>query len=141
MIRNAVLALPLALFPAGASAGLLTCEFTEPFFSIRFDSETGVVTYKSPDELDPDTGDIVPSVIAESARLRLVGDSFPPKMVLEAGSETILDITISGQGSDGMSDRFYPMEGVYGRFTGGCAASKAPSFDPYDLYEDLGIVF
>jgi hypothetical protein len=62
-------------------------------------------------------------------------------MALEAGGEVVLDITISGQGSDGMSARFYPMAGAYGRHTGGCEASSAPSFDLYDLYENLGIAF
>lgn len=141
MIRRTVLSLPLALFSAHALAGTLACEFTEPFFSIGFDSKTGAVTFASPDEADPDTGRIVPKIIAEGARLRSIEDSVPPRIVLEADDTTLLDITISGRGSDGMSARLYPMEGVYGRFAGGCEASLAASFDLYDLYEDLGIAF
>lgn len=123
-----------------AAAGVLTCRFTEPFFVIAFDSATGVVTLTSPDESDPATGKIVPRIIAEGAKLSRSGAWVGyPTLTLDAGAERILDIRLTGQGSDGMSETVFPMEGVYGAHVGGCEATKAPAYDLFELYRDLGI--
>lgn len=130
----------VALMLGDASGGVLTCRFTEPFFVIAFDSATGVVTLTSPDESDPATGKIMPRIIAEGAKLTRsdvwVGY---PTLTLDAGKERILDIRLSGQGSDGMSETVFPMEGVYGTSVGGCEATAAPAYDLFELYRDLGI--
>ncbi len=123
-----------------AAAGVLTCHFTEPFFVIVFDSATGIVTLTSPDDSDPETGKIEPKVIAEGAKLTR-SDAWVgyPTLTLDAGEERILDIKFTGQGSDGMSETVFPMEGVYGTNVGGCEATRAPAYDLYELYRDLGI--
>lgn len=130
----------LAFSAADAAAGVLTCRFTEPFFVLAFDSATGIVTLASPDESDPETGRITPRIIAEEAKLSRsdvwVGY---PTLTLDAGGERILDVRLSGQGSDGMSETVFPMEGVYGANVGGCEATKAPAYDLFELYQDLGI--
>ena len=138
--RAAAAAAVLMLSTAGASAGVLTCRFTEPFFDVAFDSTTGVVTLTSPDDSDPATGKIEPKVIAEGARLTRSGAWVGyPTLTLDAGGKRILDIRLTGQGSDGMSETVFPMEGVYGSNVGGCEATRAPAYDLFELYRDLGI--
>lgn len=140
-VRTALAGAAAFMLSAGdASAGVLTCRFTEPFFMIALDSATGVVTLTSPDESDPATGKITPRVIAEGARLTRP-DAWVgyPTLTLDAGDERILDIKLTGQGSDGMSETVFPMEGVYGTYVGGCEATKAPAYDLFELYQDLGI--
>ena len=60
------------LMPLDAQAGVLSCSFTEPFFNISFDSATGVVTWISADETDPDTGKPIPKILAKSAKLEIL---------------------------------------------------------------------
>lgn len=140
--RLALLFMALStLMPAAASAGVLSCQFTEPFLTIAFDSATGVVTFASPDEIDVDTGKIVPRVIAEGAKLTR-SDAWVgyPTLTLDAADgKRILEIRMNGQGSDGMSESVFPMEGVHEARVGGCESTKAPAYNLYDFYEDLGI--
>ncbi|MGD9914465.1 MAG: hypothetical protein AB7S80_10320 [Rhizobiaceae bacterium] len=143
-----IAAVPLVLISGSAFAGTLRCSFTEPFFSIEFDSATKVVTFVSPNEADPQTGEIKPRVIAEGARIRRPGAwQDAPKLVLEGPSkanasafEPIVEMSVTGQGSDGMSDFTFPFEGRYGQNVGGCETSKAPAYDMYEVYEDIGVV-
>ncbi len=130
----------LAIPTGAASAGVLTCRFTEPFFVVAFDSATGIVTLTSPDDSDPATGRIVPKVVAEGAKLTR-SDAWVgyPTLTLDAAGKRILDIRLTGQGSDGMSETVFPMEGAYGTNVGGCEATKAPAYDLHELYQDLGI--
>ena len=131
-----------------AMAGTLRCSFTEPFFVIEFDSKTGVVTFISPDEADPDTGAIKPRVLAEGARVRRPGVwQDVPKLVLEApgkgpGSpfEPLVEIAVTGAGSDGMSESVFPFEGRFATHVGGCETGKAQAYDAYEVYEDIGVV-
>ena len=60
--KRILAALALLLSVAPSQAGTMRCSFTEPFFSIIFESETGKVTVISPDVTDPDTGKTVPEV-------------------------------------------------------------------------------
>ena len=133
-------ALPLLSFALPASAGLLTCQFTEPFFSLAFDSATGIVTMTSADDADPETGRIEPKVIAEGAKMRLA-DGWVGYQALElmAGGEKILELKMSGQGSDGMSEMVFPLDGIYGSLTGGCETTRAPAYDAYEMFQDLGV--
>ena len=81
------LGLALMLLPLEAQAGVLSCSFTEPFFSISFDSATGVVTWVSADESDPDTGKPIPKILATSAKLEILDyDASGQKLRLSNGS-------------------------------------------------------
>ncbi|MGE0501289.1 MAG: hypothetical protein AB7I79_06440 [Rhizobiaceae bacterium] len=133
----AIIALLVGCGPA--SAGVLTCSFTEPFFTITFDSATGVVTWVSADEADVDTGEIKPRVIAENARLRR-SDVWEghETYFLESDVETILTLKVNGRGSDGMSEMVFPFEGISGGRSGGCESDKAPAYDMYEVFLDLG---
>jgi hypothetical protein len=138
-MRFLLVAIAVAALPGTGRAGTLVCQFTEPFFSISYDSETGRVTMISADETDPGTGQPLPRIIAEGAKLRNVKpDEGWRDLVLEKAGETILELKLTGQGSDGMSETVFPFEANYGSHDGGCDTGKYPAFDPYDLLQDLG---
>jgi hypothetical protein len=141
-------ALPLVLVASAAEAGTLRCSFTEPWFTIEFDSATGKVTYVSPDEVDEATGQPKPRVIAEGARVRRPGAWHDvPKLVLEKPGKSpgdpyvaIVEMSVTGQGSDGMSDLTFPFEGKYEQWAGGCDTEKAPAYDMGEVYDGIGVV-
>jgi uncharacterized membrane protein len=133
-----LIAIALALLAGQSQAGVLRCSFTEPFFSITFDSMTGKVTWISPDVFD-ESGNMVPQVLAEGARLQLLnpyGDGRTFR--IETDSQYIMQLRLTGEGSDGMSDSIFPFEATYGSNIGGCATEKYPAFNTYDIVEDLG---
>jgi len=144
------MALPVALAATAAEAGTLSCSFTEPFFTIEFDSATGKVTYTSPDEFDEVSGQPKPRLLSETARIRRAGvwgtaETYfleTPGKDPAAQPEIILEIRVTGRGEDGMSDTVFPFEGRYGegRLVGGCEASKAQACNIYDVYEELAVV-
>ena len=134
------LAAVLSLIAARGETGELRCSFTEPFFNLTFDSATGKVIELWADVTDPDTGQPIPQVITESGARLIAGDpSDSTSFRLVKGEETILDLKLTGNGSNGMSDTLYPFQAWRGRFDGGCETAKYPAFDVYDLVEDLGI--
>ena len=140
LAKRVLAALALLSIAAPSEAGTLRCSFTEPFFSIDFDSATGKVTEISPDVTDPETGKPVPTVLAEKARLEradLAGD--PMSLRLVNGSEIILTLKLTGQGSDGMSDNLFPFEAWRRGHDGGCETDKYPAFETYELLEDIGV--
>jgi hypothetical protein len=143
-------AMPLALGASAAEAGTLHCSFTEPFFVIDFDSATGTVVLTSPDVFEEGTGKPVPQVLSETARIRRSGvwntyETYfleTPAKDATTPAEIILEIRVTGNGEDGMSDVVFPFEGRYGegRLTGGCEASKAQAYDVHEVYQDIGVV-
>lgn len=138
-MRQWIFAAALVASPAPGWAGTLACHFTEPFLTITYDSQTGAVTLVSADETDPDTGKPVPRVLAEGAKLQSVPpDDYQPKLKLEKDGKTILELELTGQGSDGMSENIFPFEGRYGALVGGCETGKYPALDTYDLLQDIG---
>src|SRR5690606_10359503 len=125
MMRAVLAACALALLPTQAPAGVLSCSFTEPFFSIRFDSATGVVTSASPDDFED--GVLKPKVIAQGARLTLddVWEGHRTATLRSASGEVLMIVRFR-EGSDGMSDLVFPLEGQFGaephgNNIGGCA--------------------
>jgi hypothetical protein len=148
-IKRLAALLPLFLVSTEALAGKLRCSFTEPFFTIEFDSETGQVVFTSSDEFDEETGKLKPRVIAEGARIRRPGAwQGYSTLVLEVPGQdaatpptTIVEMKVTGQADDGMSEFVFPFEGHYGQWVGGCESSKAPAYNLGDAYDDLGVVY
>lgn len=138
-MRRPTMALATCLAVTAAHAGTLECHFTEPFFTVTFDSATGKVVLLSADETDPATGDPVPRTIAKGATLTAHPAQGWQELVLEGAGQTILTLKLTGRGSDGMSDRVYPFEALYGGRDGGCLTDKYPGYDPYDLLQDLDV--
>jgi hypothetical protein len=138
-------AVALTLLAAPASAGVLSCSFTEPFFRIDFDPATGVVTRTSPDDADVDTGEIKPKVIAQGARLTL-DDAWEGhrSATLRNSTGELLMVIRFKEGSDGMSDFVFPIEGqwgpeAHGNNIGGCETEKVQAYDSYELFLELGL--
>ncbi|MBX3529978.1 MAG: hypothetical protein KF849_05190 [Rhizobiaceae bacterium] len=136
-----ILALPVT--PASAAA-VLTCSFTEPFFSIGFDPATGTVTRTSPDD-DPESGEIKPKIIAEGAKLTIddVWEGHRSATLRSAAGELLMVIRFK-EGSDGMSDFVFPIEGQWGpeangNNVGGCETAKVQAYDSYELFLELGL--
>ena len=77
-------------------------------------------------------------MLAQGARLELLANSTGQKLRLATGQETLLELQVTMQADDGMSDNPYPMEGKYGSDTGGCYTDKFPPFNPYEMLEGLG---
>jgi hypothetical protein len=139
-MKRLLIAAALGALPAEVLAGTLSCQFTEPFFEVTYDSATGTVSRISADVTDPDTGKPVPEILAEGAKLvSLPPDDYRPRLRLEKDGKTILELTLSGQGSDGMSESIYPFDGKYAAQVGGCETGKYPAYDTYDLLEDIGV--
>ena len=130
----------LTMISMRGEAGELRCSFTEPFFTITWDSGTGRVIELSADVTDPDTGKPVPTVVSEHARLRVpdpTGD--PYRLLLADDKETILELKLTGLGNDGMSENLFPFEARRGTLDGGCDTLKFPRYETYELLQDLGI--
>jgi len=145
---RAAMAAALLIAPcAPAGAGTLRCSFAEPFFDLEFDSATGRVVYTSPHELEDGTGKPKPRVIAEGARVRRsdVWDGYEtwfletPAKDRDTSTVTIVEIKVTGRGSDGMSETVFPFEGRHGGWLGGCESSRAPAYDSYEAFRDLGV--
>lgn len=138
-MKRWIFALSLALLPVESQAGTLVCQFTEPFFTITYDSRLGKVTQVSADIFDSATGEPVPTVLAEGAKLvKFDAGDYHPGLRLEKDGQVILQLRLTGQGSDGMSENIFPFEGTMGGFVGGCETGKYQAFDVYDLLEDIG---
>jgi hypothetical protein len=140
----AVMILGLAAVPA-AAADVLGCSFTEPFFSIGFDPATGIVTRASPDDADPQSGEIKPKVIAEGAKLTLddVWEGHRSATLRTAAGEVLMVLRFR-EGSDGMSDFVFPLEGQWGAEAngnniGGCETAKVQAYDSYEIFTELGL--
>lgn len=135
-----VLATAALLMAGHSEAGTLRCSFTEPFFTITWDSGTGQVLELSADVTDPDTGQPVPRTLSEHAKLSIpdpAGD--PYRLILGDGKETILELKLTGLGDDGMSESHFPFEARRGTLDGGCDTARYPAFEPYRLLQDLGV--
>lgn len=128
---------------AHQDAEVLNCSFTEPFFNLSFNSETGVLTM-----MEAETSPAV-QVVSRSAAMvvgpRLtpleddlsIGDTF--RIVDTETNEVYLKLTYSNDGSDGMSEMNYPFSAVYGDFQGGCESTSAPASDIQDaLWKLMG---
>jgi hypothetical protein len=151
-IRAASRALAAVALLAGigtpAMAGKLRCSFTEPFFDIEFDSATGRVVYTSPHEVEEGTDKPKPRVLAEGARIRRSGawETFDVLFLETPGKDAatppniIIEIKVTGQGSDGMSKSVFPFEGRHGGWVGGCETGKAPAYDSNEVFHDLGVI-
>ena len=134
-------ALSVGFAGQAAQAGTLSCSFTEPFFTIDYDSANGKVTVISPDRFDDD-GKMVPEILAENAKLVAEPNwQEHPTFYLKDGDKTILTLIASGQGSDGMSEAQFPFEGRAMGWTGGCETAKIPAWALFDFHEDFGVQF
>lgn len=126
----------------------LTCIFTEPFLTITYNASSGEVIYLGAENYDVPTDQIIPVVLATSGSLvpvltagetidtfySIQGSQF--ELLANDGS-LILKLTLSMNGSDGMSDRVYPFDAEYNGLQGGCDTIAYPAVDTISIYEGL----
>lgn len=133
-------------------ADVLNCTFTEPFFSVTFEPETGKVTYSGIDE-EAAQDDITLEVLAEKTLTtdgKLVpvvaaGESvdqfyaiFGSKFELQdENGNVLMSLTLDMQGSDGMSDNQYPFSAEYDGHFGGCETQRYPAVNSVEIFEGL----
>lgn len=129
---------------------VLVCSFTEPFFTIVYNADTNLVTYTGVDMYDELNEDFMVLTLATQARFEAVpsvdtegneyiyptqGSEF---RLLDDKGDVIVTLTLSYQGSDGMSDFLYPFDAIHSSgHVGGCYSTSAPLIDPLDIYEQL----
>ena len=135
------LILALGLFGFNAGAEVLKCDFTEPFFSVEFDSETAKVTYTGVDTYNEETDSFEVITLSENASLvetttmgAVIGSEYSLR---NDKGEEILKLALTFRGSNGMSDHVYPFDVWYGNFWGGCETSSAPAVDTFSLIDSL----
>src|SRR5262245_33749187 len=99
MKTNIILAV-LALTGAAAQAEVYTCGFTEPFYTITYDTDSKVLTVKND----------VEAQVEEMTDVAVSGDAYSFVKTLSKDGQTLMTITLTGKGSDGMSNTIYPFE-------------------------------
>ncbi len=109
---------------ANAQTTQIECSFTEPFYSIEVDLKKREVTMIEPD-WESDGTKTVTKVIGQNIAVKVLkADPFLPKFqILDGDKSVILDLTMNMAGSDGMSNRTYPLEAKHGRMIGGCSTN------------------
>lgn len=111
-------------FTSKAQAEILTCIFTEPFFSLSYDSESKVLRNKGFDSDSP-TG-VSDKVVAYNVEVKKLSPIERGLMMdfsryaLVAQGKTVVSLTLSYVGSDGMSDVRYPYDAEFNGLWGGC---------------------
>ncbi len=91
------------LFSATTSMAVeVTCQFTEPFVTVKYDIE------KKQMQVAAEYFENIP--VIENLDLKMV--SFDRFDVVDASGSTSLQIIPDGKGSDGMSDRVFPYSAV-----------------------------
>lgn len=103
---------------------VLRCSFTEPFYSLEFDANTGIVTSILP-SAQGDEGSVQSEVIASAAKLvpsdiNKTGMLDSEYTLVDAEKGEILKLDLNLKGSDGMSEMIYPFEVYHGQNVGGC---------------------
>jgi uncharacterized membrane protein len=117
-MKIAMLCLGLLIsMAATAQAETFTCRFTEPFFTLTYSTETQELARL-------DVNEKVESV-KSNVQFEVVGSS---KFVLKSqNGKELARLVLNNNGSDGMSDRIYPLEIKLmdeSEIVGGCETSK-----------------
>lgn len=127
MYRSIVIFALMAFAPS-TQADIITCNFTEPFFSIEIDTDAKTLKKTEPD-WENQEGGIKTTLISAKLKVKklkplIQSDVAEFARYLVLGGTKSLTLTLNYQGSDGMSDFAYPYETSYEGHAGGCASDK-----------------
>ncbi|MCB0349364.1 MAG: hypothetical protein KDD37_11050 [Bdellovibrionales bacterium] len=114
---------------------VLKCDFTEPFITVVYNANTGLVTSSGMEERAEILSNDASLVPVDAEENGVVDSSY--NLVDNTTGKTILSLKLSFKGSNGMSDHMYPFDGTYNDMLGGCSTKKAPAVEPYGLIESL----
>ncbi len=133
--------LVVLLMSFGLRAEELVCDFTEPFFTIKFDPATKIVTYIGVDTYDDGDGTFDEVVLATDGKIvetTTTGPVVGSEYSLQKGDGTeLVKLALTFRGSNGMSDHIYPFDAWYGTFMGACETKSAPAVDTFELMDGL----
>lgn len=141
-MKKLIIALIVSMAPA-AFAETLECSFTEPFFSLSYDSRTQVLKRTEPD-WENDAGKVVTRVVARNVRVVPLSNvktneltSFTRFALIGRDGTVHLRLTLNYQGSDGMSDITFPYDAVIpnsrtsaNNGVGGCESGTLAAINP-----------
>lgn len=130
-MKNVLFLVVLAL-SSQASADIVRCTFTEPFFTLILDTDTRVLTKVEPDFENPDGG-YKETVISRTAQARRLAPRVVSAVVQHPRFQVIADgalalvLELNYEGTDSMSDTIYPYSVKYQTFEGGCDSNRLAS--------------
>ena len=109
LILSSLLSISLAQDAQG-----LVCQFTEPFYTVRYRYESKILTLESFDFVNL-------TLEHATANLKKENREFLQYVISIPGAKiNVLTATRNNRGSDGMSSELYPFSAVYGEQIGGC---------------------
>lgn len=108
-MKSFILTTALLTLSGAAHAETIYCSFTEPFLTVTYNSETNKVAVTSPDQGSGETTGHV--TYQKGGIIKITAD----------GITHYLEVNLTKEGSDGMSDFVYPFEGIISsQLHGGC---------------------
>lgn len=119
----------------------LTCTFTEPFYHLEVDLESGKIVKVEYDWNDSDpNSDYIRTVLKKNSIVTInsSGKSLSISVKDIGTSENVLDSKLDYKGSDGMSNVLFPLSVKHydkerGTQYGGCELDKVLAYDPSEL--------
>lgn len=113
---------------------IISCNFTEPFFTVSYDDSLGLLMRELADDeirRDEETGETLVT-IRRSYDAQKIKTGKNTYIVKNARGRVVLELTRDFNGSDGMSDVTYAYSAKSDGFVGGCRSnlykSKEPSY-------------
>lgn len=103
-MKNILLIFLFSFSSSFAHAETFKCSFTEPFYTIIYETDFKILTVKN--EVSGKPAEVFVDVIMVNTPL-----SFEVKLMKE--HLMLMTITLTGKGSDGMSNMIYPFEANY----------------------------
>jgi hypothetical protein len=138
----------LSAFTLGSTAianenRILKCTFTEPFYDITLDLDSGKLTQLDIDWENTEDGiEYIATVLDENSAVKItpITNGIAIKARSSLNNQVLVDAKLNYSGSDGMSDFSYPLEVIHmnaerGPQYGGCTLGKLAPYDTYQLEE------
>ena len=134
-----LLASLVLIFAVNASADVINCSFTEPFYNIEINTEAKTLSKIEPD-FESEEGGIITTVLSKNIEIKKLESTIvssaveiPRYQVIVDGVEGMI-LDLDYKGSDGMSDFVYPYSTKHGENFGGCQSDKVKRLN--SNYED-----
>jgi len=129
---------------------VLNCTFTEPFYDITLDLDTGKLSQIDIDWENTEDGiEYITTVLDENSSIVTtpITNGIAIKARSSVDNKVLVDAKLTYNGSNGMSDHLYPFEVIHmnaerGPQYGGCTLGALEPYDAYQLSEtnpDLSI--
>lgn len=130
-MKKAVILSSILLGSLSSFAKTYTCHFTEPFITVKYYETHGIMKINTFGEKTKLRGDVEMIKIDGGQHITIID---------KQTATFVLDMKLTGQGSDGMSDRNYAYEAKYNldaanTLIGGCEVSKGLSSKKLSMTE------